>query len=578
MPIGDQMQTLVKIACKQHTALLTSTVLTTIGLKLIALAPPLLLGEVVDALSNNQPTMNTLFILIAGFILAGCIQALVNPAQIFLLSKLIQQIVRDASINWIGQLLHKDFHHFSSWRIGHFIKSVERGITAHEKLLTFFVTVAFPMCLELLIVGGAFLYMGGSGVFLAVIGLSAIYLFTAHKIIRWRRKHIDRINEQEDELGAILFNTLKSGKSIKLEGAEHTATHPLNEAFTQYANAAVTVTSSGGFLNGIKILFISLATGGLLGWGVLDQLSGQPVISLGQLVATFSIAGSFLINITALTEGYRVLDQFLADQRRLLHLLSLPNFGDDNGQLEIPLKPKSTLILNPCIVTDTSSIRLTIKTAIEFTQSQSVAITGPSGAGKSTLLEVLAGLNPSLTSRLLIDDKPICELSAQAHLRYLRYCPQSPQFLEGYFDHSVLFGIPPSPHLNHAIEQLNLEEIVLNRSLSENASNISGGEAKRLSLLRLVNRPGEFNLFDEPSASIEQKLATPVWDLLFDIFGKRGLICVTHDVRHLHRFDQVIVMSNGAIIDQGPWSELANKTSILTLLSDFDLENQTGNS
>ncbi|PMU34198.1 ABC transporter, partial [Pseudomonas sp. GP01-A14] len=140
------------------------------------------------------------------------------------------------------------------------------------------------------------------------------------------------------------------------------------------------------------------------------------------------------------------------------------------------------------------------------------------------------------------------------------------------------FGIPPSPHLNHAIEQLNLEEIVLNRSLSENASNISGGEAKRLSLLRLVNRPGEFNLFDEPSASIEQKLATPVWDLLFDIFGKRGLICVTHDVRHLHRFDQVIVMSNGAIIDQGPWSELANKTSILTLLSDFDLENQTGNS
>ncbi|MHA6575094.1 hypothetical protein [Pseudomonas yamanorum] len=132
--------------------------------------------------------------------------------------------------------------------------------------------------------------------------------------------------------------------------------------------------------------------------------------------------------------------------------------------------------------------------------------------------------------------------------------------------------------MNHAIEQLNLEEIVLNRSLSENASNISGGEAKRLSLLRLVNRPGEFNLFDEPSASVEQKLATPVWDLLFDTFGKRGLICVTHDVRHLYRFDQVIVMSNGAIIDQGPWSELANKTSILALLSDFDPENQTGNS
>ncbi|MGC6373209.1 ATP-binding cassette domain-containing protein [Pseudomonas sp. K2I15] len=564
------MQTLVKIACKQHAGLLTSTVLTTIGLKLIALAPPLLLGRVVDTLSNNQPTANTLLILIACFILAGCIQALVNPVQIFLLSKLIQHIVKDASINWIARLLRKDFHQFSSWRIGHFIKSVERGITAHEKLLTFFVTIAFPMCLELLIVGGAFLYMGGSGIFLAVIGLSALYMFAAHKIIRWRRKHIDSVNEQEDELGAILFSTLSSGKSIKLERAERSAAQPLNKAFTQYASTAITVTSSGGFLNGVKILFISLATGGLLGWGVLDQLSGQSVISLGQLVAIFSIAGSFLINITTLTEGYRVLDQFLADQRRLLHLLSLPNFGDDNGKNEILLQPESTLILKPCTVTDDNSVRLTVNTAIEFTQSQSVAITGPSGAGKSTLLEVLAGLNPSLTSRLIIDDTPVSKLSAQAHLKYLRYCPQSPQFLEGTFDQSVLFGIDPSPHLKQAVQQLNLEEIVLNRNLSENASNISGGEAKRLSLLRLVNRPGQFNLFDEPSASIEQKLATPVWDLLFDTFGKRGLICVTHDVRHLHRFDHVIVMSNGAIIDQGPWSELVNKTSILALLSDFN--------
>lgn len=573
------MQTLIKIACKQHRALLISTIATTIGLKLIALAPPLLLGKVVDSLNGTSPpTINILLILIGGFILAGCFQAFINPVQIFLLSRLVQHIVMDASIDWIEQLIRKEFYHFCSWRLGHFIKSVERGVTAHEKLLTFFVTVGLPACLEFLIVGGAFFYMGGTDIFLAVTCIGIVYLFVTHKIIKWRRKHIETVNEREDELGAVLLNTLNAGKSIKLESAEGTATQPLNKAFIQYAHAAIAVTRSGGFLSAAKILFVSLATGALLGWGVLDQRSGQPSISVGQLVAIVAIAGSFLLNITALSEGYRVLDQFLADQRRFLQLLSLPNFGDDNGKSEIPLRLEATLKLKPCTVTDDNSIRLTINTAIEFTQSQSVAITGPSGAGKSTLLEVLAGLNPSLTSSLLIDDKPICELSAQAHLRYLRYCPQSPQFLEGYFDHSVLFGIPPSPHLNYAIEQLNLEEIVLNRSLSENASNISGGEAKRLSLLRLVNRPGEFNLFDEPSASIEQKLATPVWDLLFDTFGKRGLICVTHDVRHLHRFDQVIVMSNGAIIDQGPWSELANKTSILTLLSDFDLENQTGNS
>jgi ATP-binding cassette subfamily B protein/ATP-binding cassette subfamily B protein RtxE len=564
------MQTLIRTACKQHATLLISTITIIITLKLIVLVPPLLLGKVVDALNSNSHTsLNTLFTLTAGFALAGCIQAIVNPLQVFLLSRLVQQIVMNASIDWMAHLMRKEFCHFDSWRTGHFIKSVERGITAHEQLLTFFVTVGFPMGLEFLIVGGVFLYMGGAGIFLALTGLGIFYLFVTHKIIRWRRKHIDAVNDQEDELSAILFNTLTAGKSIKLERAELTAAQPLNRAFAQYADAAVAVASSGGFLSGAKILFVSVSTSGLLGWGVFDQLSGQPSISVGQLVAIFSIAGSFLLNITALTEGYRVLDQFLADQRRLQHLLSLPNFDHDHRQAELTSRPESKLVLAPCVISDNDAVRLSIENAITFSQGQSVAITGPSGAGKTTLLETLAGLNASARSQLSLDGVPVCSLNGHSHLQDLRYCPQLPQFLEGAFDHSVLFGAHPSPHLTQAVQRLNLEAIVSQRNLNANASNISGGEAKRLSLLRLINRPGHFNLFDEPSASIEPKLATPVWDLLFDTFAERGLICVTHDIRHLHRFDRVIVMQDGAIIDDGPWCELVHRKAIKAVLIDL---------
>jgi ATP-binding cassette subfamily B protein len=67
----------------------------------------------------------------------------------------------------------------------------------------------------------------------------------------------------------------------------------------------------------------------LLAWGVMDQTSGQASISVGQLVAIFSIAGTFLLNVSALTEGYRVLDQFSADQRRLKELLATADFDND---------------------------------------------------------------------------------------------------------------------------------------------------------------------------------------------------------------------------------------------------------
>ncbi|MEG3012472.1 MAG: ABC transporter ATP-binding protein, partial [Pseudomonas sp.] len=470
------MQTLIRTACKKHAWLLISTITTVIALKVLALAPPLLLGKVIDALNSQTPTaLNPLLLLTVAITLAGCIQAAINPLQIYFLSKLVQQVVMDASIDWMAQLMRKEFQQFNTWRIGHFIKSVERGITAHEQLLTFFITTGLPLCLEFIIVGLAFYYMGGAGIFLAMTGMAILYLLAAHRIIKWRRKHIDAVNEQEDELSALLFSTLNTGKSIKLESAEHTATQPLNHAFRQYAKAAVTVASSGGFLSGAKTLFVSLSTGGLLGWGVIDQLSGEPSISVGQLVAVFAIAGSFLLNISALTEGYRVLDQFLADQRRLRNLLSLPDFDDDSRQADITSQNESTLVLQPCTVSVNNAVQLTISQTMTFYQGQSVAITGPSGAGKSTLLETLAGLNASVRAHVSIDEVQLCDLNAQTHLQVLRYCPQSPQFLEGSFAKSVLFGMDRSPDLHLAIKRLNLEDIVSQRKLTENASNISGG-------------------------------------------------------------------------------------------------------
>lgn len=363
------IRAMIKNAYKKHTKLLAITIVTIIALKLITLAPPLLLGTIIDTLQDNRnPASSTLLALTTGLIVAGCIHAIITPLQLHALSKLVQSIIMNASIEWITELIGKEFSLFNSWRIGHFIKSVERGITAHEQLLTFIVTIALPVLLEFIVVGAAFIYIGGSEIFLSMTAFGIIYLAVTHQIIKWRRKHIDAVNEQEDELSAHLYNTLNAGKTIKLESAIPTALRPLNAAFGRYANAAVTTASSGGLLSTAKILFVSLSTGGLLYWGVVDQLSGHPSISVGQLVAIFSIAGSYLLSISTLTEGYRVLDQFLADQRQFEGLLSLPDFDRSNRLAWVDFQRPSVLELGPCEVAGTGPLRLSIKRSLAFAQ------------------------------------------------------------------------------------------------------------------------------------------------------------------------------------------------------------------
>jgi len=53
------------------------------------------------------------------------------------------------------------------------------------------------------------------------------------------------------------------------------------------------------------------------------------------------------------------------------------------------------------------------------------------------------------------------------------------------------------------------------------------------------------------------------------VFAGKGLICVTHDVDHLHRFDRVIVMHEGTIVDDGPWRELVDRPAVKLLVDEI---------
>jgi ATP-binding cassette subfamily B protein/ATP-binding cassette subfamily B protein RtxE len=109
------IRAMIKNAYRKHTKLLAITITTIIALKLITLAPPLLLGTIIDTLQGNRnPASSTLLALTTGLIVAGCIHAIITPLQLHALSKLVQNIIMNASIEWITELIGKEFSSFSS--------------------------------------------------------------------------------------------------------------------------------------------------------------------------------------------------------------------------------------------------------------------------------------------------------------------------------------------------------------------------------------------------------------------------------------------------------------------------------
>lgn len=82
----------------------------------------------------------------------------------------------------------------------------------------------------------------------------------------------------------------------------------------------------------------------------------------------------------------------------------------------------------------------------------------------------------------------------------------------------------------------------------------------------MLLRPGNFNIFDEPTSSVDPQGASLIWDALFTCFADKSLICVTHDFTVLNHFDRVIVFDTGRIVADGKWQDLVALESVSNVI------------
>ncbi|MDR6712067.1 ATP-binding cassette subfamily B protein/ATP-binding cassette subfamily B protein RtxE/ATP-binding cassette subfamily C protein CydC [Pseudomonas hunanensis] len=519
---------------------------TTLLLKVAMVIPALVLAEIIDSLSSSSPSSSTLLVIFL-CLMAG--QALLMPLQAWCLARLIQDRVRHLSINWCRNLLEKRFEAFGQLHGGVLVKVLDRGITAQERWLGFLIGSAWPILAEAAVLAGVFIYLGAGPVLIGLAVISMLYLLSNSALVRWRRPHIEAVNAREDELAEQWVDTFASATVIKLERAEAAAMRPVNQTLVQYADAAVCVATSGGWVQALKTLFIGLGSGGTLAWGMLDQASATPSLSLGELVALFTLTGGLLGGIAQLAEAWRMLDQFRVDKRKLEQWLRLPDFACASSAKGAPNEAPASLSLYPCSLNEGTEVRLLLSEALTICPGERVAIVGPSGAGKSTLLHALAGTLHPIRQHLHIDGRCVEEMDASSQFQKIRLCPQGARFIPGTFARAVLFDHDHDrSEVQSWLNRLGLESEWYLRELDGRGDSVSGGEAKRLSLMRLLNQPGAYNLFDEPTSGLDGPLAGKAWDLLFESLEGHSLVCVTHDQDALQRFDRIIRLKGGEIV------------------------------
>jgi ABC-type sulfate/molybdate transport systems ATPase subunit len=207
-----------------------------------------------------------------------------------------------------------------------------------------------------------------------------------------------------------------------------------------------------------------------------------------------------------------------------------------------------------------------VDVSLELKRGDALGLFGASGAGKSTVLACIAGIDEPDDGFVMLGNLQLFPPSLPLHRRPLGYLTQEP----GLFPHltvgeNVRFGIPKEvaadSEQNEWIKTL-CERLHLGALWSAPASLISGGQARRVSLARMLARKPPLVLLDEPFAGLDRRLVRELIDDLIYWSQTMGfsMIAVDHQAEVLNRLcpERVIVLERGMIVQQGTWIELYN--------------------
>lgn len=195
---------------------------------------------------------------------------------------------------------------------------------------------------------------------------------------------------------------------------------------------------------------------------------------------------------------------------------------------------------------------------------QRIAIVGQSGAGKSSLLNLLLGFLPYRGS-ININGIELSQLSPIEWRKRVSWVGQNPHLPELTLLDNIRLGRPDATEneIQKALDDAYVSEFLallpdgLETQIGDYAARLSVGQAQRVAVARALLSSAQLLLLDEPAASLDAHSEQKVMQSLNNAAQHQTTLMVTHMLEETVNYDQVWVMANGQIIQQGHYSELS---------------------
>ena len=209
---------------------------------------------------------------------------------------------------------------------------------------------------------------------------------------------------------------------------------------------------------------------------------------------------------------------------------------------------------------------------------QKFGIIGRSGSGKTSVFNVLFRLNRINTGWIKIDDQDISKVSIKSLRTAISIIPQTPFLFSGSIKSNLdPFGFVCDEELNRILKTVELSEVFLINGLESDISSLelSVGQKQLFALARVLVQNNKILVLDEATSFVDSTTESHMQDIIDDVFNGKTIISIAHKLQLVMRYDLVLFMDNGHVIDILPPNQVMTRDPtrfVPRVLEDEDID------
>src|SRR6185369_6460593 len=292
-------------------------------------------------------------------------------------------------------------------------------------------------------------------------------------------------------------------------------------------------------------------------------------ISRGDFFAFWMAYGRMMWPMVALGFAISIIQRGRAGYERLAEILrAVPEIVD--GPLPQPAEVKGEISVRGLSFAY-GDRKVVDGVSFELPAGKSIALVGRTGSGKTTIAMLLARLLPTPSGTVFIDKQDVCALPLSGVRANIGYAQQDAFLFSTTVSRNIGLSLDEcdSDEATKKIRDAAREAQVLGEALSlpeqfetvvgERGVQLSGGQKQRIALARALVREPKGLVLDDPLSAVDAKTEAAILEAIERQAAQRTVILVTHRVAAARRCDEIIVLDEGRILEQGTHDELIRR-------------------